>query len=469
MAKFQVGLVGTGVMGQSLALNIARHGYSVLVYNRDASKARTFVETRVTTERLSAAEHLQDFVDGLETPRRIVLMVNAGKAVDDVIGSLLPLLAKGDCIVDGGNSFYRDTKRRADTVHAAGMAYIGLGVSGGEEGALKGPSMMPGGDSDAYAALEPIFTSIAAHVNGEPCCSYVGPDGAGHYVKMVHNGIEYGIMQLICEVYDLLRKRYGLSAPAIGSIFDRWNAGEMNSYLMEVTGHVLRTVDDQTSKPLVDRILDTAEQKGTGKWTSEDALDLGVPIPTINAAVEMRMLSGLRDQRQKTSTVLTGPGGVVTTPGDQELESLRLALRTSVLLAYAQGMALLSAASAEYGFNLKLDKVAALWRGGCIIRATALQSIMDAYVRDPSLHNLILDPEYAAVLNGGEAALRRVVGSAVESGVPVMALGASLSYFDSYRAHSLPANLLQAQRDFFGAHTFKRIDQDGVFHSTWPV
>ncbi len=400
-------------------------------------------------------------------PRRIVVLVNAGKPVDDVIASLKPHLSKGDVVIDGGNSFFHDTERRNAELSAAGVHFIGSGVSGGEEGALNGPSLMPGGAREAYDLVAPVLTSIAAHVNGEPCCAYIGPRGAGHYVKMVHNGIEYAIMQLICETYDILRSRFGFSASQCADVFEQWNATELNSYLFEITIKVLRTMDAETGKPLVEMILDTAEQKGTGKWTSQNAFDLGVPIPTINAAVESRMLSGLKVERVAAAPLLHGPTTKSVSGTAEQVSALRDALHGSIIASYAQGMALLRAASAEYHYDLRLNEIAALWRGGCIIRAKILAPIMQAFSRTPALVNLMVDPAFAGVLNAAAPGWRSTVAIAVSGGTPVLAMAASLSYFDGYRTERLPANLLQGQRDFFGAHTYKRIDKEGTFHTHW--
>ncbi|MGA9117839.1 MAG: NADP-dependent phosphogluconate dehydrogenase [Bacteroidota bacterium] len=467
MGTQEFGLIGVGVMGQNLTLNIEHHGHSMAVYDRDTKKVADFLAGKAKGKKIAGAATTEEFVSLLTVPRRIVVLVNAGKPVDDVLASLKPHLSKGDVVIDGGNSFFQDTERRNAELSAMGVHFIGSGVSGGEEGALKGPSLMPGGAREAYDLVAPVLTSIAAHVDGQPCCSYIGPRGAGHYVKMVHNGIEYAIMQLICETYDIMRSRFGFSASRCADEFEKWNATELNSYLFEITVKVLRAMDPETGKPLVEVILDTAEQKGTGKWTSQNAFDLGVPIPTINAAVESRMLSGLKAERIAASPLLRGPSSTAGTGTTDEVLALRDALHASMIASYAQGMALLRAASLEYKYDLHLNEIAALWRGGCIIRAKILAPIMDAFSRNPALVNLMVDSAFAAVLNAKEKGWRATVGLATAGGVPVLAMAASLSYYDGYRAARLPANLLQGQRDFFGAHTYKRLDKEGTFHTHW--
>ena len=467
MQKQDFGLVGVGVMGQNLTLNIESHGHSVAVYDRDTKKVSDFLSGKAKGKNIVGAVDIADFVARLTVPRRIIILVNAGKPVDDVIAGLRPHLTKGDVVIDGGNSFFQDTERRYADLATTGIQFIGSGVSGGEEGALKGPSLMPGGAREAYDHVAPILTSIAARVNGEPCCAYIGPRGAGHFVKMVHNGIEYGIMQLICETYDVLRSRFGLTPPQAADVFEKWNATELNSYLFEITVKVLREIDPETGKPLVDLILDTAEQKGTGKWTSQNAFDLGVPIPTINAAVVGRILSGLKTERVAASSILRKAQGAATKPAADQVDALRDALHCSIITAYAQGMALLRAASNDYHYDLKFHEIAALWRGGCIIRSKLLSLIMDAFQKTPDLVNLMVGSSFAAILNAKETSWRKTVSAAVEAGVPVIAMAASLSYFDAYRTGRLPANLLQGQRDYFGAHTYKRIDKEGVFHTHW--
>ena len=412
----------------------------------------------------------------LERPRRVLMMVPAGAPVDSVIAHLRPHLEREDILIDGGNSFFRDTDRRADELASAGFRFVGMGVSGGEEGALRGPSMMPGGPREAWEALAPILRAMAAKAeDGEPCVSYMGPRGAGHYVKMVHNGIEYGDMQLIAEVYDVLTRAAGMSAREIADMFSAWNEGELKSYLVEITARVLERVDDETGKPLVDLILDEAQQKGTGKWMSQNAFDVGAPIPTVNAAVEARLLSALKSERVVASKVLPGPtvavgraGLVVPASADADfINATRQALYAAKITSYAQGMALLRQASQEYKYDIDLAEVAKIWRAGCIIRAALLSDVRAAFTRNPALVNLMLDDSFAKALASGQQALRDVVQAAVAAGIPVPALGSSLAYYDSYRTARLPANLTQGQRDFFGAHTYRRIDRDGVFHTDW--
>jgi 6-phosphogluconate dehydrogenase len=468
MSRMNIGLIGVGVMGQNLALNIERNGFSVAVFDRAPEKVTEFLKGKAAGKHIVGATAVGDFLDQLELPRRIILLVNAGKPVDDVIDGLRPGLAKGDVVIDGGNSFFMDTERRTAALEKEGIFFIGSGVSGGEEGALKGPAVMPGGAREAYDHIAPILTKIAARVGNDPCCAYIGPRGAGHYVKMIHNGIEYAIMQLICEAYDILRTGLGLSAPEIGLIFKQWNETEgLTSYLFEITSNVLSRLDAETGRPLVDLILDTAEQKGTGKWASQNAFDLGIPIPTINAAVESRMLSSFKEQRKTASAILRGPEPLRGNKQSSLVADTRDALHASIIVSYAQGMALLHAASAEYKYGLNLDQIAGIWRGGCIIRSRLLEPISRAFRKNPSLSNMMLDEVFSATLNTIQAPWRRSVQSAVESGIPVLAMSASLSYYDAYRRGQLPANLLQAQRDYFGAHTYRRIDREGTFHTKW--
>lgn len=466
-SKCQFGLIGLAVMGQNLALNIESRGYSVAVYNRTAERTREFAETRAVGKRIVPTYTLEEFVAALQRPRRILIMVKAGKPVDEVIAQITPLLDQGDLLIDGGNSFFMDTERRSAQLEAAGLLYIGTGVSGGEEGALKGPSLMPGGQPEAYALVEEMFRAIAAKVDGDPCVSYIGPRGAGHYVKMVHNGIEYADMQLISEAYDILHRGLGLSATELHDIFAEWNTGELSSYLIEITANIFGKVDPDTGKPLVEVILDEAEQKGTGKWTSQNALDLGVPTPTINSAVEGRLLSAFKHERLAASKVLSGPKPAFRRDRAAFIQDVRAALYASKICSYAQGMALLRAASREYGYNLRLAELARIWRGGCIIRAKLLGRIREAFLRDPDLPNLLLDAEFKEAVESRQESWRRVIQAAVEMGIPSAAMSVSLAYFDAYRSERLPANLLQAQRDYFGAHTYKRVDKPGTFHTEW--
>ncbi|GGI95347.1 6-phosphogluconate dehydrogenase, NADP(+)-dependent, decarboxylating [Alicyclobacillus cellulosilyticus] len=468
MAKQQIGVIGLAVMGKNLALNIESKGFSVAVYNRSREKTDELLR-EAQGKRIVGTYSLQEFVDSLETPRKILIMVKAGQPTDAMIEQVKPLLAPGDIIIDGGNSYFMDTIRRSRELEAAGIRFIGAGVSGGEEGALKGPAIMPGGQKDAYDLVAPILTAIAAKVNGDPCCTYIGPDGAGHYVKMVHNGIEYGDMQLIAEAYHLLRTLAGLEPAQLHEVFAEWNRGELDSYLIEITADILSKVDPETGKPMVDVIKDAAGQKGTGKWTSQSALDLGVPLTMITEAVYARFLSAMKDQRVRASQILRGPSPKPVSGEARQafIEDVRRALYASKICSYAQGFAQLRAASQEYGWNLQYGNIAMIFRGGCIIRARFLQNIKDAYDRDPNLENLLLDPYFRGVIEEYQDSWRRVVAQAVQNGIPVPGLASALSYFDSYRSATLPANLIQAQRDYFGAHTYERIDKEGVFHTDW--
>jgi len=467
MAKCQFGLIGLAVMGENLVLNIERNGFTVAVYNRTGERTQAFAAGAGKGKNIKARYSLRDLVDALEKPRKVMLMVQAGDPVDQVIGQVAPLLEPGDLIIDGGNSFFRDTERRALKLTSDNLNYIGTGVSGGEEGALKGPAIMPGGQFEAYKLVEPIFRAIAAKVDGEPCVAYIGPRGAGHYVKMVHNGIEYGDMQLIAEAYDILHRALGLSAKQLRDIFAEWNEGELKSYLIEITRDIFAKVDAETGEPLVDKVLDEAQQKGTGKWASQNALDLGAPTPTINAAVESRIISAYKAERVAASVLLTGPTETFSGGRKQFIEDVRAALFAAKICSYAQGMALMSAASREYGYELELGAIAKIWRGGCIIRAQFLNDITAAYERNPELTNLMLDPYFKEAMLTRQEAFRHVVQAAVGLGIPCLAFSASLAYYDAYRTARLPANLTQAQRDYFGAHTYRRIDKEGVFHSEW--
>jgi 6-phosphogluconate dehydrogenase len=466
MIKCDIGLVGLAVMGQNLVLNMERNGYRVAVYNRTTETMREFMAAN-PGRKLVGCEMAEQLVAALEPPRKIMIMVKAGAPVDTVIGQLQPLLQPGDLLIDGGNSFYQDTERRSVALEAAGLRYLGTGVSGGESGALWGPAIMPGGQPEAWHMVKPIFEAIAAKVNGEPCVTHIGPRGAGHYVKMVHNGIEYGDMQLIAEAYDLLARGLGLTALDLHQVFAEWNEGELQSYLIEITRDIFARVDEETGRPLVDLILDEAQQKGTGKWTSQDALDLGAPIPTINAAVESRIISAYKAERMAAARLIRGPR--IAFRGDRSamVAAVRQALYAAKICSYAQGMALLRAASSEHGYDLRYGELARIWRGGCIIRARLLDEIRAAYARDPNLTNLLLDPYFKNAVESRQAAWRKVVRTAVGLGIPVLATSASLAYFDAYRTARLPANLTQAQRDYFGAHTYRRIDKEGSFHTEW--
>ncbi len=469
MGKQAIGVVGVAVMGRKRALNIESRGYAVSVYNRSREKTDELI-AEFPDRKLVPAHTLEAFVASLETPRRILLMVKAGEATDATIAALKPLLDKGDVLIDGGNTHFTDTIRRNQELAQAGLHFIGTGVSGGEEGALRGPSIMPGGQRDAYDLVEPILEQIAAKApaDGEPCVAYMGPDGAGHYVKMVHNGIEYGDMQLIAESYAVLKQVAGLTNDELGAVYAEWNQGELDSYLIEITAKIFGKKDDETGEHLVDVILDRAAQKGTGKWTSQNALDLGVPLPLITESVFARVLSSLKAQRVAASEVLSGPSPAPL-EGDRAafVESVRRALYLSKVISYAQGFAQLDTASKEYGWNLDLGTIAKIFRAGCIIRARFLQKITDAYAKNAALANLLLDPYFQDIAANYQSALRDVVIAAVKAGVPVPAFASAVAYFDSYRSARLPANLVQAQRDFFGAHTFERTDKPGSFHASW--
>jgi len=466
MDKQQFGVLGIGVMGKNLALNVESRGISVSVYNRSRIKTdELMIESK--GRKIRGTYSIEEFVNSLETPRKILLMIKAGKFVDDTIEKLIPYISKGDILIDGGNSFFKDTMRRSKELENLGFKFIGTGVSGGEEGALIGPAIMPGGQEEAYKIIEPIFTAISAKVNGEPCCTYIGENGAGHYVKMVHNGIEYGDMQLICEAYALLKGVARLSNGQIHDVFAQWNKGELDSYLMEITSEIFAQKDSESGEYMVDIILDKAGQKGTGKWTSQSSLDLAVPIPTITEAVYARCMSAIKDERVFASNILKGPDTLFKGYENEFIESVRKALYTSKICSYAQGFALMKAASVEYGWNLQYGKIAKIFRGGCIIRAKFLNKINEAYEKDANLKNLMLDSYFKNILNSYQPELRIVVSTAVNFGVPVPGFFSALTYYDSYRMANLPANLLQAQRDYFGAHTFERTDKEGIFHHEW--
>ncbi|MHB8578987.1 MAG: decarboxylating NADP(+)-dependent phosphogluconate dehydrogenase [Ignavibacteriaceae bacterium] len=469
MKKQKIGIVGLGVMGQNLALNIERHGYPVSGLDSDAEKVNKVKESFAGKD-IIATTLLSEFVDSLESPKKILMMVPAGKPVDAVINELKPLLSAGDLLIDGGNSYFEDTNRRIASLKDTGILFIGTGVSGGEEGALWGPSIMPGGNPEAWQLVKPILQSIAAKVeDGTPCCDWVGSSGAGHFVKMVHNGIEYGDMQMICEAYYLMDRVLGLSPAEMHDVFSQWNEGELNSYLIEITGKIMSKKDDETGKPLIDVILDTAGQKGTGKWTSQVALDLGIPAVTIAEAVFARTVSAIKEERVSASKILTGPKIKFTGDKKEFIENIRQALYASKICSYAQGFQLLRAASNEYKMNLNFGGIALMWRGGCIIRAKFLDNIKSAYDKNPELSNLLLDSFFSTAINKAQPAWRKVVSASVEFGVPVPAFSSALFYYDSYRSERLPANLLQAQRDFFGAHTYERIDKPRkqFFHTIW--
>ncbi|MED4463761.1 NADP-dependent phosphogluconate dehydrogenase [Metabacillus fastidiosus] len=467
MSKQQIGVIGLAVMGKNLALNIESRGYSISVYNRSSNKTDEFLE-EAKGKNVVGTYSVEEFVQSLESPRKILLMVKAGVPTDATIEQLLPYLDKADILIDGGNTLFTDTQRRNKDLAESGIHFIGTGVSGGEEGALKGPSIMPGGQKEAFELVRPIFEAIAAKVDGDACTTYIGPDGAGHYVKMVHNGIEYGDMQLISEAYFLMKNVLGLSAEELHEVFAEWNKGELDSYLIEITADIFTKKDDETGKPLVDVILDTAGQKGTGKWTSQSALDLGVPLPIITESVFSRFISAMKEERVKASKVLSGPKAKAYEGNKEELvEAIRKALYMSKICSYAQGFAQMRAASNEYNWDLRYGDIAMIFRGGCIIRAAFLQKIKDAYDREPGLDNLLLDPYFKEIVEGYQGALRQILALAIENGVPVPCFSAALAYYDSYRTETLPANLLQAQRDYFGAHTYQRVDKEGIFHTEW--
>ncbi|WP_088104789.1 NADP-dependent phosphogluconate dehydrogenase [Halalkalibacter urbisdiaboli] len=468
MTKQQIGVIGLAVMGKNLALNIESRGFSVSVFNRSYEKTEEFLQNEAKGKNFIGLKTIQDFVDSLQKPRKILLMVKAGAATDATIDSLKPFLEEGDILIDGGNTFFQDTMRRNEELDSLGFHFIGTGVSGGEEGALKGPSIMPGGQKEAYKLVEPILHAISAKVGSDACVTYIGPNGAGHYVKMVHNGIEYGDMQLICESYYILKNVLGLSAEELHNVFSEWNQGELNSYLIEITADIFTKVDEETGKPLVDLILDTAGQKGTGKWTSQNALDLGVPLPIITESVFARFLSAMKEERVKASKLLTGPI-LESFKGDKKefIEAVRKALYLSKIVSYAQGFAQMRAASEEYNWDLNYGEIAMIFRGGCIIRAQFLQKIKMAFDQDPTLTNLLLDSYFKEIVENYQSALRQVTTTAIVNGIPVPAFTSAIAYYDSYRSETLPANLLQAQRDYFGAHTYQRVDKEGVFHTNW--
>ena len=467
MSKQQIGVVGMAVMGCNLALNIESRGYSVSIFNRSKEKTDEVIAEN-PAKKLIPCYTIKEFVDSLEKPRRILLMVKAGQATDKTIASLTPYLDKGDILIDGGNTYFQDTIRRNQELSAQGFNFIGTGVSGGEEGALKGPSVMPGGQKQAYELVAPILQQIAAKAEGEPCVSYIGPDGAGHYVKMVHNGIEYGDMQLIAEVYSILKNTLNLNNEELADIFTEWNKGELSSYLIEITADIFRKKEEKTGIYLIDVILDEAANKGTGKWTSQSALDLGVPVTLITESVFARYLSFLKEQRVAAAKVLTGPA-VKSFKGDKYefIEKVRRALYLGKIVSYAQGFQQLKTASDEYQWQLNYGEIAKIFRAGCIIRAQFLQKITDAYSQNPSLANLMLAPYFKNIIDEYQQSLRDIVCFGVQNGIPLPTLTAAISYYDSYRSAVLSANLIQAQRDYFGAHTYKRIDKEGIFHTEW--
>ncbi len=468
MSQADIGLIGLAVMGENLVLNMESRGFTVAIYNRTVAKVDELAQGRGKGKKLIACHSIEDFVKSLKAPRKIMCMVKAGPAVDDLIEQILPHLSPNDILIDGGNAYFPDTIRRTKYLEAKGFRFLGAGVSGGEEGALKGPSIMPGGSLSAWPELKPIFQAIAAKVGPNkdiPCCDWVGADGAGHYVKMVHNGIEYGDMQLICEAYFMMKVLLKMSAPEIGAVFEEWNKGPLDSYLIEITRDILGKKDGENY--LVDFILDKAGQKGTGKWTSQNALDLGTPIPTMMEAVVARSLSSMKDERVAASKQLKAPAISSTLDKKQLLAAIHDALYASKIMSYAQGFQLLRAAATEYKWDLNYGSIAMMWRGGCIIRAQFLEEIKNAFEVNPKLANLVLAPYFHSVISNGEKNWRLAVCEAIKNGIAVPAFSSALAYYDSYRSASLPANLLQAQRDYFGAHTYERTDKPGVFHTEW--
>ena len=468
-ALSDIGLIGLAVMGENLVLNMESKGFRVTVYNRTVQKVDDFLAGRAKGKNITGVHSIEELINSLSRPRKVMIMVRAGSAVDDMIFTLIPQLEKGDIIIDGGNTHFPDTNRRTAFVESKGLLYIGTGVSGGEEGALLGPSIMPGGSKEAWPFVKPIFQAIAARVeDGSPCCDWVGDNGAGHFVKMVHNGIEYGDMQLICEAYQIMRDILHMSADEMHSVFKEWNEGELNSYLIEITRDIL-AFKDTDGKPLVDKILDTAGQKGTGKWTGVAALDLGIALTLIGEAVFSRCLSAVKDERVRASKILKGPSASFKGNKDEFINELKEALYASKIVSYAQGYTLMRAAAEEYKWELNYGGIALMWRGGCIIRSAFLGKIKKAFDNNPAITNLLLDPFFREKVEKAQAGWRSVVSAAIENGIPVPAISSALGYFDGYRCERLPANLLQAQRDYFGAHTYERIDKPRgeFFHTNW--
>lgn len=471
MDKADIGLIGLAVMGQNLALNINDHGFRLAVYNRTTSKVDDFINGAAKNTRIIGTHSIEEFVASLQTPRRILLMVKAGQVVDHFIEQLQPYLNAGDVIMDGGNSLYTDTTRRVNELEEAGIIYLGTGISGGEEGARNGPSIMPGGNIKGWPLVKPVLQSIAAKVDGQPCCDWIGKEGAGHYVKMVHNGIEYGDMQLICEAYQFLREGLQLGVDEIAEVFSQWNKGKLNSYLIEITSHILK-VKDADGQPLVDKILDSAGQKGTGKWTAVNSLELGIPLTLIGEAVFSRFLSALKSERVRASKVLAHPvvnDSLTDEEKKEYIEAVKDALYASKIISYTQGYMLMREAASQYQWDLNYGGIALMWRGGCIIRSRFLGSIKQAYDKDQGLESLLLDDFFQLEIANTQVGWRTTVSKAVEIGIPVPGFAAALTFYDGYRHESLPANLLQAQRDYFGAHTFERIDQPRgqFFHHDW--
>jgi 6-phosphogluconate dehydrogenase len=466
--RYEIGMIGLGVMGRNLLLNMADHGFSVAGYDKDPIKVEALRKESANRD-ICGAENIADFIGMLRLPRAVMMLVPAGAPVDSVINDLLVHVQPGDLIIDAGNSHFKDTNLRARNLTEKGIRFLGVGVSGGEEGARHGPSIMPGGPKEAYERVRPVFEAIAAKVNGDPCVSWLGPGSAGHFVKMAHNGIEYGVMQLIAETYDLMKRGLGLNNDELQDVYSVWNNGELNSYLMEITGHIFSKVDEKTGNRLIDEILDVARQKGTGMWTSQSAMELHVPVPTIDLAVAMRDLSAFENQREWIGALLQRPMQLFGGDRDEFLIQLSHALHVALILTYVQGLALLTVASEKYEYHLDLEAVARIWRGGCIIRATLLEDIRTAYRNKPGLGNLLLDPKIWRKVMTNEEKLRRIVCTAAELGVPAPGLMTALGYLDGYRSAWLPMNLIQAQRDCFGAHTYERLDADGFFHTEWEI
>ncbi len=464
--KYDLGMIGLGVMGRNLVLNMADEGYTVAGFDKDEDKVEA-LKKEAANDKVFGAKNLEEFLKSLKKPRAVMMLVPAGDPVDSVIAELLPHLEKDDIIIDGGNSHFVDTERHFKQLSHKGIQFIGVGISGGEEGARHGPSMMPGGTEKAYRRVKDIFEAAAAKVKGEPCVTYLGPKSAGHYVKMVHNGIEYGIMQLISETYHIFKKVVGLNDDELHQVYKKWNEGDLQSYLVEITSAIFSQVDPKTSGRLIDVILDEAKQKGTGKWTSQDAMELQVPVPTIDAAVSMRDLSGYKDEREKAEKILKGPDPSFGGNRDDFIAKMEGILYFSMIATYAQGFSLLRRASEKYNYNLDLVAVARIWRGGCIIRSVLLDEFMKAFRKNPSLENLLLDSHFSDIMMKNQDMVRVVVRQAAEWGIPVPGLMASLGYYDAYRRAWLPANLIQAQRDYFGSHTYERIDEKGTFHTQW--
>ncbi|HPI37630.1 MAG TPA: decarboxylating NADP(+)-dependent phosphogluconate dehydrogenase [Ignavibacteriaceae bacterium] len=463
-----IGLIGIGLMGENLTLNIESKGFSVSVFDISKEKVEKFISGRGSGKKITGCHSIEELIRSLERPRKIMLMVQAGKVVDEVIESLIPHMDKGDIIIDGGNTHFPDTTRRVKYVESKGLLYIGTGVSGGEEGALLGPSIMPGGSAKAWESIKPIFQAIAAKVDNEPCCDWIGEEGAGHFVKMVHNGIEYGDMQLICETYHILRNILKLTPDEMHVIFKKWNEGELNSYLIQITSDIL-AFKDTDGQPLIDKILDKAGQKGTGKWTVLTSLDVGIPLTLITESVFSRILSSMKDERVEASKLLSGPEIKFTGEKEKFIDSLGKALYAAKIISYAQGYQLMRAAGKEYGWNLNYGGIAMVWRGGCIIRSAFLGKIKEAFDKNPGLSNILLDPFFNGKIKGIHESLRTVVAESALNGIPVPALSSALAYYDGYRTENLPANLLQAQRDYFGAHQFERVDKPRgeFYHTNW--